>query len=127
MFWVLKLLTLGEAAKILHGTVTINSLRRAGRAGRLRIIAIGGKHYTTEAALADFLAGSTLRTPCRADDSPYVSGSDQPEEIAEPHGSSSTDRAKLALEQALESANRLKRPCADTSSRATVHGLPRNR
>jgi hypothetical protein len=122
-----RLYSLKEAAALLHCRVAPSSLRKAAHAGKLKVYVIGGKHFTTETALIEFLSTSTMRPPCRVNDNQSDSGSAARAGTESPPGASSTDRARLALEQALINARRLKKRCSSTSSRATVHRLRKSR
>ena len=105
------LLTLKEAAELLHGEVTISALRKAGHEGRLHAIRLGKRDFTTEAALAAMLAAPTTtpRSPCqdpgRSPGSTFV----QPARDDTPPTSFSTERVKSARDAALMIAERLKR------------------
>jgi len=58
-----RLLALQEAAELLHGKVTVRALRKAEHEGRLHVIRLGGRDYTTETALLDMLALPTQPRP----------------------------------------------------------------
>jgi hypothetical protein len=116
-----KLLRLREAAELLGGGITERALRAEVRAGRLSVVRIAGKFFTTEDHLAAMVGAATTRLSCPADDSLPDSTSVQPEPAAEPSGSFSTDRKRLALVQARESVKRLKRPLNNTSPGGTDH------
>lgn len=112
---------LREAAELLGGGITERALRAEVSAGRLAVVKIRGKFFTTQQALSDMVAAATTpaRPPCPADDSQPDSACDQPEATAEPPGSFSTDRKRLALVQAQQTVQELKRPSKPTSRRAT--------
>ena len=117
----MRLLTLREAARFLHDTVTVRSLRRAGRRdGKLKIIEIGRKHFTTEAALADMLTASTL-TPRRQcpDRAKIPDSTSENVRDGEQFGSFSPQRVKSAQAAALMSAQRLRKRANNTSPNTT--------
>jgi hypothetical protein len=114
----LGLLTLKEAAALLHGKVTVGSLRRAGHEGRLHIIRLGARHYTTEAALADMLAAPTTEQRQQCQDPGRNPGSTfvQPVRDDTQPSSFATDRVKLARDAALMSVSALRKPSKRTKS-----------
>jgi hypothetical protein len=56
----LRLLTLAEAAKLLHDEISVGTLRRMGHAGKLKIVVICRRHFVTEADLAAMRENCTL-------------------------------------------------------------------
>jgi hypothetical protein len=104
-----------------HKNTSQLTIRELRRDGKLKIIEIGRKHFTTEAALKDMLAASTLtpRPQCR--DQARVSDftSARVAETAEKSISSSVDRAKLAQTAALMSLTELTKSSPNTSRGTT--------
>jgi hypothetical protein len=119
------LYTLAKAAKLLapDGGLTARSLRTEARHGRLKLVFLAGKFFVEQQALSDMVAAATIpaRPPCPVADSRLDSTSVQPEPTAEPPGSFSTERKRLALAQAQMSVRQLKRPSKPTSPEATDH------
>ena len=98
------LLTLEEAARVMHETITVSTLRAAIRAGRLPPRKIGRRYYLTEADIQGFIQ-------CQGVESP-------PASITEPmraNGSSETAQSSGGQGIALASVERLKRRCRNTS------------
>jgi len=118
---VQKILRLREAAELLCGGITERTLRAEVHAGRLAVVRLGGKFLVTQQQLDDMIAAATTRLPCPADDSLHASTSDQPEPTAEPPGSFSTERVRLAQAQALMTVERLKEPSNGISPEPTDH------
>jgi excisionase family DNA binding protein len=116
-----RLLTYRQAAEVLG--ITERALRTEARRGRLRLVKLAGKHYVTPSALDDLIAAATVpaSSPCHVDDCQPDSICAEPEEIAQPSGSLSTERKSLALAQAQMTVQRLKQRSRNISRSATDH------
>ena len=114
---------LREAAELLGAGITERTLRAEVRAGRLAVVKIRGKFFTTQQALSDMVAAATTpaRPPCPAAVSQPGSICDRPEATAEPPGSFSTDRKRLALVQAQQTVQELRQLSKPTSRAAIDH------
>lgn len=92
-----RLYTLTEAAAHLHETVSVSTLRKLVREGRLTATRIGKRYYVTDADL------ESMQERCRASASPRAStGAPQPE-----FGSSATETWSGGRDAALASLRRL--------------------
>jgi hypothetical protein len=116
-----KLYRLSEAAELLGAGVGVAALRTAARRGHLEVVRLAGKMYVTEAALTAMVTAATVpaRGPCRDADCQLDSISGEAEMTDPASGSFSMDRRKLALEQALASLEKLKRPLPITLPKTT--------
>jgi hypothetical protein len=118
-----KLLTLSQAAELLNGKLTARSLRRMAHQGKLRLIRIAGKDFTTEEFVNAMVASATTTmvssTPCPAADCQPASISAEAAMIDPQSGSSWTARKKLAQAQALMIAQELKKRSKPISPRTT--------
>ena len=100
-----RVMTLAEAAGTLHETITVNTLRRAVRDGRLRANKLGTpRYYVTPEALEEFVK-------CPADASPRASTS----ATMNNNGSSEMAPLRSGLDMAMSSMERLKARSGDTS------------
>jgi hypothetical protein len=124
-----KLLTLQEAAEMLNGKLTARSLRRMAHQGRLRLIRIAGKDFTTEEFLNEMVAAATVTTvsssTCPDADCQPDFTSAEAATTAPVSGSLSTERKKLAQAQALMIAQELKGPSKPISQKTTGHRVVR--
>jgi hypothetical protein len=118
-----KLLTLAEAAVMLNGKLSARSLRRMAHQGKLHLIRIAGKDFTTEEFLNAMVAVATVTTvsssvcldaDCQPDCTSAEAATTDPA-----CGSFSTERKKLAQAQALMIAQELKKPSKRISQKTT--------
>jgi hypothetical protein len=113
-----KLLTLSEAAAMLNGKLTAGSLRRMARQGKLQLIRVAGKDFTTEEFLNAMVASATVMvssSPCPEPDcTSAVVATTEPAS-----GSLSTERVKLAQAQARMSVEKLKQRSKPISPKTT--------
>jgi hypothetical protein len=112
------------------GSMSASGLRKEAGRGRLAIERVAGKDYTTLANI------ERMRELCRVEAKDRASGYNRQGEAqmvgssSEPSGSSGTATSSAALEQAKAKLKRLKKPCANTSTKkpplasATVTPLP---
>lgn len=97
------LLTIKEAADLLHHSVTESALHAARRAGDLWAKKIGKRYFTTRAALMEFLqCPDTQSLP----DSTFAKMNDS--------GSFATAASRDGQDMALASVSRLKQLCKNT-------------
>ena len=98
--------------------MTFSGLRREASRGRLAIMRIAGKDFTTLAAIQEMME------KCRVREKVLIYGSDQLVETSQapliaPDGSSKTTDTKSALAAAQATAQKLKESSRDTSRRNT--------
>jgi hypothetical protein len=107
-------LRLAVAARLFFpdGSITARSLEREAQRGRLEVMHIAGKTFTTLGALARMCAA------CRALSPRPVSTSDAPATTEPPPGSSSTAASKSAQARARMTSRKLKRRLPNTSTAA---------
>lgn len=109
-------LRLAEAAEMAfpRGGMTAAGLRREAQRGRLALMRIAGKDFTTLAAIREMMD----RCRVAPSDLAYGSGRSEPapmEACEPPPGSSSTSADRSALDAALTIAGALKQRSPDTS------------
>ena len=107
-----RLMTLGEAAKSLHGSMTASTLRTEAARGRLRVVKIGGKLYTRATDLVAMV--NSCRVEPKAPDCIL-----EAERAAIASGSSSTGAMSTAQAAARATVQELKERLGGTSKRST--------
>ncbi|KEP68539.1 hypothetical protein DL1_11330 [Thioclava dalianensis] len=100
----LEMMTLAEAAAKVHSSVTVNTLRKARRDGRLWAVKVGRNYLTNRQAIEEFLQ-------CPDNESPRASTSER----MRGNGSSETETGCSGQALALASVERLKRHSLTTS------------
>jgi hypothetical protein len=120
-----RLYSLADAAQLLSpdGRITARTLRTEARKGRLKLIRLANKDFVTEEAIEAMVTNAIVPTSSLCQDADCQLDSISAEAVTtdRPSSSFSTDRKRLALEQALMSVEKLKRPCKPTSPKATGH------
>lgn len=99
-----KLMTIKEAADVLHSSITDRSLHRARRDGRLWAKKIGNKYYTNMPALTEFLQ-------CPDQGSPRGSTTAE----TNSNGSFGTEVSRSGQDMAMASTVRLRQHLRNTS------------
>lgn len=104
-----------DAARAVMGEDTPSAawLRRQASEGKLALWRIAGKDYTTPTAIREMVQ------LCRAKQKELGSGYVQPQTSAKPHGLSSTEESRFALDALRQTAKRLKESSRTTSRPAT--------
>jgi hypothetical protein len=94
------------------GTMTVSGLRREAERGRLAIMRIAGKDYTTLAAIEDMKRRCLVKPKARASTS-------NAEPAGKPTGTSATDKRASALAALMSVGMKQNRPSPDTSQQST--------
>lgn len=92
-----------------HGGMTVSGLRKEATRGRLLVMRIAGKDFTTMRSIEE------MKEKCRVPANLPASGSGQQARIGPQHGSSSTAESSSALLAAQMIVAELKRPSPSTS------------
>ncbi|UYE95769.1 excisionase [Sinorhizobium meliloti] len=95
-------LSVAAALAFPDGSMTTAGLRRESKRGRLTIMRIAGKDYTTLAYIEE------MKGKCLVNANRQGSGSGQPTAHEPPFGSSSTEETNIALDAALTIARALR-------------------
>ena len=98
-----QLLTFEEAAALLHSKISVSTLQRARREGRLWAVKIGSRYYTTCHAVMEFVQ-------CPGPENPPACISAK----MNSNRSSGTETPRNGLDMALASASRLKQHSLNT-------------
>lgn len=86
-----------------HGGMKLSGLRSEMRRGRLTVMRIAGKDFTTLRYIEE------MKNKCLVADNPPAYGSDRPREIEMPSGLSSTAVSSIGLDAAYSIVERLRR------------------
>lgn len=92
-----------------HGGMTVSGLRKEAARGRLTIMRIAGKDFTTLQSIEE------MKAKCRVPANQPDYGCDRPAKTEQPHGSFSTAGSSTALAAALLIVKGLKEPSLSTS------------